>query len=270
MRVQLIIPDKAKHECVNYSMACSLEKFFRESEDVALTDTIPDIVHVFGFWNSHCSRFVSGEHSKKIPVVFTAIEGLPALMDGRMPLLLKLDIKAIVAHSAVVHVCGPHEERLLNGICPDCRLRRIANSDVTSLSTFTSQGEEMRSLYKEIIELHDNAVRAEIKETLDKENVKDDNIKRLCSKFMYVKYWFRRGGMPQSLIDDAASDLLASQYDESAMSDLLRRMGIIDFVSRLMFVMRAKSGLTEGFMPVPELEDKKAQEILNKTTDLKQ
>ena len=50
--------------------------------------------------------------------------------------------------------------------------------------------------------------------------------------------------------------LKSKQYDEDEMTKLIKKLGIYDFISSLLYVMNEKSELTEGFMPIESSNDK--------------
>lgn len=67
--------------------------------------------------------------------------------------------------------------------------------------------------------------------------------------------------IPQQYLNDLHTLLYADNYDEELLCQELKRLQLTSYSASLFHVMTEKTGLTEGFMPLPAQKNRKSQEI---------
>ena len=78
---------------------------------------------------------------------------------------------------------------------------------------------------------------------------------------MYAEYLYKRGNIPQNILNDLAKTMMEADYDEDHMEELLNSLGLEEFAGRLEQIMLDQSILSEGFMPVSIVNDKTTDKI---------
>ena len=68
--------------------------------------------------------------------------------------------------------------------------------------------------------------------------------------------------IPQPYLDDLNTLLYADNYDEDTVNEELRKLKIDTFAASVFQAMTEKTGLTDGFMPLPAKKSRKSREIL--------
>ena len=68
--------------------------------------------------------------------------------------------------------------------------------------------------------------------------------------------------IPQKYLDDLHTLLYADDYDEDAICEELSKLKLADYAASVFQAMTDKTGLTEGFMPLPAKKNRKSKEIL--------
>lgn len=68
--------------------------------------------------------------------------------------------------------------------------------------------------------------------------------------------------IPQKYLDDLHTLLYADDYDEDAINEELAKLKLSDYAASVFQAMTDKTGLTDGFMPLPAKNNRKSKEIL--------
>lgn len=68
--------------------------------------------------------------------------------------------------------------------------------------------------------------------------------------------------IPQKYLDDLHTLLYADDYDEDAIKQELAKKKLSSYAASVFQTMTDKTGLTEGFMPIPAKKGRKSKEIL--------
>lgn len=267
MRVQFIIN---KHNCirdVNASMALILRDYLA-SHGCQATDHAPDIIHVFGRWNNQYARIIRHCYNYKIPIVFTAIDGIQSLADKENGSFhLNISPRQIIRYSSVIHTSGPMEEKLVKHVCKEAETCIIQNPAITASLTNSEMGNKMYELYKDTIGVHDRRIRNDIEAKVAQTNTKIKEIDELCSEILYIKYLTHRRNIPKETIDNLTEKLLQTQYDEDIMAETMEELKIDKFAASLFYVLCSISSLSEGFVPTYIKYDRTAQFISKSITN---
>lgn len=108
-------------------------------------------------------------------------------------------------------------------------------NDTTTLSTFEQKKTE------EIAEQTQDAIVAQVMQILSRMPHKN---------------------IPQKYLDDLHTLLYADNYDEDAVNTELSKLKLTDYAASVFQAMTERTGLTEGFMPLPAKQGRKSKEIL--------
>ncbi len=101
----------------------------------------------------------------------------------------------------------------------------------------------------------------------DHEKRKADQIASLTqdpivAQIMQIKSRMPHRNIPQPYLDDLHALLYTDNYDEDAVNEQLRKLKIDHFAASVFQAMTEKTGLTDGFMPLPAKKGRKSKEIL--------
>ncbi len=90
--------------------------------------------------------------------------------------------------------------------------------------------------------------------------------KSIIVRLFNMKYEMEHNQAPLSHLADVYRSIRFCDADEDRLKDVARSMGILDFSQRLMAVLQATMGLTEGFMPFKANDDKMAKTMTKDIT----
>ena len=80
-------------------------------------------------------------------------------------------------------------------------------------------------------------------------------------KMLYVRHQLHQGCIPHESLTDLCQTMVQTDYNEDEMNDILRQMKWDKWMSRLEQIMSETDGMTEGFMPLPPLNDNVTKKI---------
>lgn len=259
IRVKYIIPDKLSDTHVNRGLPDLLRQWLPASGAMLVVDKHPQIVHVFGLWNSSYAKLVKRLRRKGLPVVFTSIEGLSPLLNingnTTNDIIRIAAIRQICTSCNIIHVCGNTEKALLESLSKKAHTKVILNSMLTSLT----DEERMLSIFQETYisayEQNTSFIRECISKKI-KAVTNDETIADVCSCLMYIRSLYVSGCIPQKVLDDTTSTMMTHDYDEAEMANVLKSLKMLRFSSFCMSLLENRTQLTEGFMPIPSASGK--------------
>ena len=79
---------------------------------------------------------------------------------------------------------------------------------------------------------------------------------------MQIKSRMPHRNIPQKYIDDLHTLLYADNYDEDVIHAELTKQKLDMYAAAVFDAMTEKTGLTEGFMPLPARKGRKSRQIL--------
>ena len=82
------------------------------------------------------------------------------------------------------------------------------------------------------------------------------------AQIMQIKSRMPHQNIPQKYLDDLHTLLYADDYDEDAIKQELAEKKLSSYAASVFQTMTDKTGLTEGFMPIPAKKGRKSKEIL--------
>lgn len=84
----------------------------------------------------------------------------------------------------------------------------------------------------------------------------------IIAQILQIKSRMPHQNIPQNYLDDLHTLLYADNYDEDAINEKLKTLKLSSYAAAVFQVMTEKTGLTEGFMPLPAKKSRKSKEIL--------
>ena len=84
----------------------------------------------------------------------------------------------------------------------------------------------------------------------------------IIAQIMQIKSRMPHRNIPQKYIDDLHTLLYADNYDEDAIHAELTKQKLDMYAAAVFDAMTEKTGLTEGFMPLPARKGRKSRQIL--------
>lgn len=83
----------------------------------------------------------------------------------------------------------------------------------------------------------------------------------IIAQIMQIQSRMPHQNIPQQYLDDLHTLLYADNYDEDALNQELGKLKLSDYAASVFQVMTEKTGLTEGFMPLPAKKGRLSKEI---------
>lgn len=84
----------------------------------------------------------------------------------------------------------------------------------------------------------------------------------IVAQIMQIQSRMPHQNIPQQYLDNLHTLLYADNYDEDALNEELAKLKLSDYAASVFQAMTEKTGLTEGFMPLPAKKGSKSKEIL--------
>ena len=84
----------------------------------------------------------------------------------------------------------------------------------------------------------------------------------IIAQIMQIQSRMPHKNIPQKYLDDLHTLLYADDYDEDALNEELSKLKLTNYAASVFQAMTDKTGLTEGFMPLPAKKGRKSKEIL--------
>lgn len=259
IRIKYIIPDKLSDTHINSSLSGILRQRFSSSDAILVVDKYPQLVHVFGIWNSKYTKMVKDLRRKGLPVVFTSIEGLVSLLNAKGDKISGFTrieaIRRICSSCNIVHVCGKTEKALLESLSRCVNVKIILNSEFTSLTDEKSLIDNFQEIYSSAYEQNMASIKKRIAAIANAATT-DKTIVEISSCLMYIRSLYISGYIPHSVLNAAAMLMMTRDYDENEMVNVLKTLKIFKFSSFCMSFLESNTQLTEGFMPIPSAKGK--------------
>ena len=272
MRVQVIISGKNDASVVSESdkslsglFARVLLSQYQSIVDIVLTDEKPDIVHFIGVPNTKLYDKAKELCRLEIPYVYSPLgASLPwnaksKEMDSQTYSSDALNY--VLSNASAIHACSQLENDSIKKQKEDVVLSIIYNPIITSDIAEEEFANRMYKLYHSTIADFDANIRKRIKNRISSLNESCEQTCIIIQKIMYAEYLYKRGNIPQNILNDLAKTMMEADYDEDHMEELLNTQGLEVFTGRLEQIMLDQSILSEGFMPVSIVNDKTTDRI---------
>ena len=260
MRIQLVKGADADGSLLNIQTHDLLHELLEKIPSVDLLSPNPDVIHIMGEWNSHTEAILKDAVQRHIAVVYTPLCALSPWKNATSK-VTHLSWKA-----TMVVASGAMEQEYLDDGSTDRHLMLIKNACTTNTTTADDMVTQYLIAYDEAVRINDQQLWTQVDSKVALIKNTDATMMQLCRQFIYAQYLFQRRNIPQPFINDLATLLKQSNYDEDRLADILHLIRLHAFVARLETVMAEVSSLTEGYMPIPSLNDKTTKVILSYLT----
>lgn len=94
------------------------------------------------------------------------------------------------------------------------------------------------------------------------EAIADQTKDAIITQIMQIRSRMPHKNIPQKYLDDLHTLLYADNYDEDAINKELANLKLSSYAASVFQAMKEKTGLTEGFMPLPAKKGWKSKKIL--------
>lgn len=275
MRIVLYIPSSIYRVRLAKEFADALTSSLSDKATVEVTSRLKivrhpsksiDALHVIGSWSFPASRAIAIAHHRGIPTVYTPLCGLSPWMMSRSKLIHVVKTAVyqytMTRHAGVIHVGGPEEKDYMEHLGWNNNIRLIANPILTHEISSDTLASQLFDIYRQA----DNAAVRETEqraahavEHIHQEGT--DSEKDVC-KLIYILYLrVRRRDIPMKYIKELHHMLMTTDLDEDILAAMLHKLHIYHFMASLETVMSHLTQLTEGFMPIPNKNDRQAARL---------
>ncbi len=265
MNLQIITTRDFRQDLLNARLYESMSQELRSRGSVNVVDRNPDIVHLFGLWNKESIKVIHDFNVRRIPIVFTSLDGLTALKATGKSVTgqgaTSRFIKKVSSSVDAVHVCGTVEEAAIHEICREATTVCIRNCYYTHLISKFSMLQALENLYVSVVEKHDEEVRLAIAKRIKEANISDKLIASIISRLLFLHTLYIKGCIPKTFLDDLSALLVDADYDEKLLCNVLHTLKLYKFTSSAMQILADFSCLAEGFMPMPPADDRLTADI---------
>lgn len=265
MRVFLYTPKKILKQHLPGRYVNVVKSTLDSTDNIELTDKHPDIVHIFGAWNTQSCKMLNKCCQLNIPTLFSTLEGLtPWQFDAKKQHIKVFDWrkqKKAVKNSSAILVWGPKEAAFIGHKKWNEHVYIVPNSIITSRTNDEQMIARIANIYEQIICSHDKNIRKQIDNNIKDLPEGNEKEKGICADIMYLHYLFVRSNIEEEDLKELTNKLMSTDFDEDVFQNLLEQLHLSPFTSALMQVLSETTKLTEGFMPIEKSNGKNADKI---------
>ena len=229
----------------------------------------PDVVHLFGKPDVAATRYLNRAHRLHVPIIVS-------------PLGITNKPSRHILHIATcIHACSPTEAKAIatngkdNGNLSPLKLITIPNPLLTHSVTAEQTASRFAQLYADTIADNDERVTrqmvANITKAVEEAQLSIPSEARPPVAFPLtsdIALWvlksqllIARRKLPHTFLLQFADTLNHQPYNEDQLIALLCAMKLRALMGRLLQVMAETAQLTEGFMPMPPIDDRITEKI---------
>ena len=253
MRIYLFISKQKKM----LQMYLPYIEALKQKFDICPSLADADIVLIFGAWTRKGAQLASKSRKMGIPYIVCPLGDISE-RNRRNPHLKRmlqtiLYQKRMYRHANLLVASTPMERNYLMKLGWNNRIiltRYFGYSHLTTVDGMMHDGND-----------------TSVTTLSDFEQRKADAIAKqteqpIIAQIMQIQSRMPHQNIPQSYLDDLHTLLYADNYDEDAINEELRKLKLADYAAAVFQAMTEKTGLTEGFMPLPAKKSRKSKEIL--------
>ncbi len=227
-------------------------------DDVCATDSMADsdVVAILGCWNKKSSSIASKARRMGIPYFLIPLGDL-SRWNMHKPfwkrkLQKHLYQKSLAKHASGIIALSPMEKQFIE--------RRKWNNNVLLIRSFVfSSLIDAESTKKQLDDEFSKAYDLYEANKIEKIASKTESV--ICRQLLLIKSRMSHKNIPMLYINQLNTLLYADDYDEDDLNDEMDRLHITKFAKSVFQVMTTRTGLTEGFMPTPASDNRKAKTI---------
>ena len=230
-----------------------------DNNDITIvTDGYYDLLHVIGVSTSTVIRNLQQEKSKLIPIAYSPL--------GTIAPWSKASFPKTLGKYVAWHACGKHEYEYLQQQFTQTTITWLKNPVTTTGLTMTEFASAMQGFYQEVLNHHEEYVWHMIHQRMSQLHLQEEQhtLCQVLQQILYVEYKFKRKQILSSNIEELGHLMHEMKYDEDELANSLQALHTYDFMASLEQVMEERQLLSEGFMPIPPLQNRLTKNI-NKT-----
>lgn len=259
MRIQVVTSSVIKRESLAAQYISTIQhELSREGVNFAESKNV-DLIHVMGELDFSMLQCIKTANSKLIPILYSPLASMVPWRHSPLQHSLK-------RRNLTFHAMGRHEKQYIQQRFQTHKVYLVKNPIITNDEASNDLYRQLLDLYIKVTTAHDQQIRSQIKQQVDKFDSTDSPIHKLCSEFLYAQYLFNRDGLTPTFVQQLTNEMLTSDYDEDRMGEILQQLKIHPFVASLEQAMLQETSLTEGFIPIPAINDRRAQKIVEMIT----
>ena len=216
-----------------------------------------DVVLILGAWTMEGARLSHKSRKMGIPYIVCPLGDLSERNRKNPYLKRSLQVimyqKAMYQNADLVIATTPMEQDYLTKLGWNKRISLVRYFGYSHLTSEGAMKEEWNdtnaSTLADFEQRKAAAIAAQTKEAI-------------IAQIMQIHSRMPHRNIPQQYLDDLHTLLYADDYDEDAINQELSQLKLSDYAAAVFQAMTEKTGLTEGFMPLPAKKGRKSKEIL--------
>lgn len=216
-----------------------------------------DIVMILGSWTMKGARLASKSRKMGIPYIVCPLGDIsdrnrrnPHFKRSLQSLFYQ---KKMCRKAALLIATTPMEQEYLSRLGWNANISLIRYSGYSHLTSEATMLEDWLSADTSTLSAFEqHKAEAIAAQTQD----------AIVAQVMQIRSRMPHRNIPQQYLDDLHTLLYADDYDEDAVCAELDKLKLSRYAASVFHAMTEKTGLTEGFMPLPDKKGRQSKEIL--------
>lgn len=225
--------------------------------DVTQEMSDADIVLILGAWTMKGAQVGKKARKMGIPYIVCPLGDISE-RNRRNPYIKRnfqtwMYQKKLYQQAAIIIATTPMEKTYLEQLAWNEHIALIRNY---SYSHLTSENAMVEDWYHA-----DTSTLADFEKN-KAEDIASKTKDAIVAQIMQIQSRMPHKNIPQQYLDDLHDLLYADNYDEDTVNEELSKWKLTHYAASVFQAMTEKTGLTEGFMPLPSKKNRKSKEIL--------
>lgn len=215
-----------------------------------------DIVLILGAWTAQGAKLARQARKMDIPYIVCPLGDIserniknPYLKRNLQTIAYQRDM---YKHSMAVVATTPMEKKYLLRLGWNKNVVLVRYFCYSHLTSKSAMIEDWQEVDNSTLSAHEQR-KAEMIASMTKDAI--------VAQILQIKSRMPHKNIPQKYLDDLHTLLYADNYDEDAINAELSQLKLSDYAASVFQAMTDKTGLTEGFMPLPGKKGRKCKEI---------
>lgn len=246
----------SKHK-IHYPMYKDYFEAMRQELDITDTLTDADVAFIMGAWTMGGARLAKQCFKMGIPYIVCPLGDISGCK--RKNPWLKRTVQTVVyqrnmyKRASLVIATTPLEQSYLEGVGWNKRIFLLRYFHYCHLLTESDMREQLRKV---------EAATLSHFEQQKTEAIAARTKVPIIAQILQIQSRMPHKNIPQKYLDVLHTLLYADNYDEDAVCSELRSLKLSSYSAYVFQAMMEKTGLTEGFMPLPAKKGRKSKQIL--------
>ena len=252
MKTFLFVTPAKSHLDMYQPLLQALEQKLDCVEDMADAD----VVMILGVWNLKAARLARKARQMDIPYLVCPLGDL--LVRPRTHPLLRHQvqrmccIQSMLKNARQLIATTPLEKQQIEALGWNKNCGLVRYYGFSKLTTEQTMLQELANSEATILAAHEQSKQEKI-DALTKD--------KIVAQIMQIKSRMPHANIPLSYLTDLHTLLYADDYNEDAVCKELATHKLSSFAAAVFEVMTSKTGLTEGFMPLPAHKSRTSKSI---------